>query len=148
LFFKKFIKNKIMVGKLITLLVVALIGWLAYTQLLGTTEEKNMGKELIDSGKGAAKSIGNILKHEQQKFKSGTYDGFINKVGDIVNRLREQQDGAEYNGELDEIMTEQKRLSKLVEKGKETHESLSPEDKKAMESLANKLEDISSKLEK
>lgn len=108
-----------MVGKLISLVIFFVIGWVVYTQFFGTEEEQQMGQEVISSAKQTVKGIVGIFQHESGKIKEGTYDDSIEKLGSLLDRLREEAKNDETKEELKQLSEETTRIKKEVEKAKE-----------------------------
>jgi Zn-dependent M32 family carboxypeptidase len=105
-----------MISNLIKLLVLFLVGWLIYTQVLGrgTEAEKQQGAELIENGKNVLSSVFGIISNEGQKFKDGTYDDAIDKLGSLLDDLRSKTNDSELQAKLDELKQEEERIKKEI----------------------------------
>ena len=116
-----------MIGKLITLIVFFVIGWVVYTQIFGTSEEQAMGKEVISNAKQTVGSIVNIFKHEGGKIKEGTYDDSIDKLGTLLDNLRAQSKNNSQKLELEALAEETKLIKEKVQHAKEGTEEVDDE---------------------
>lgn len=105
-------------GKLISLVIFFVIGWVIYTQVFGTEEEQQMGKEVISNGKETVKGIIGIFQHESGKIKEGTYDESIDKLGSLLDNLRKEAKNDSQKKELDALLTEKERIEEEVTKSK------------------------------
>lgn len=142
-----------MIKNLITLVVVFLLGWLAYTQFFGTPEEKEQGRALIGSAKQTFGIVVDIFKSEGEKIQSGTYDDAINKLGSVLDDLRSADKKGDYKDRIAQLQTEKKRLEENLKK-EETDTNndpqargLVPENTKTKEELKKLTEDVNQLLE-
>jgi hypothetical protein len=88
-----------MIRKIISTLVVLVIGILVYNYFFGTTEEKQQAKDI---GGKVAEVVGvgaDLLKTEYQKFKDGKYDKALDNIGNLLNNLKKK--GGELVGEIE-----------------------------------------------
>lgn len=137
-----------MIGKLISLVFFFIVGWVVYTQFFGTQEEQAMGKEVIGNAKETVQGIFNIFQHESGKFKEGTYDDSIDKLGALLDKLREEANNEENQEELKELVQKTKQIKEKVELSKEGEEIDEEETKKELKKLTEDVEDIVNKMDK
>lgn len=137
-----------MIGKLITLIVVFVIGWVVYTQVFGTDEEQAMGKEVISNAKQTVGSIVDIFKHEGGKIKSGTYDDSIDKLGSLLDKLREESTNSDRQEELKQLAEETQQIKEKVSRAKENLEQVDDEQtREELQRLTEKVQQVVEKME-
>ena len=88
-----------MIRKIISTLVILVVGILAYNYFFGTPEEKEHAKEIIGKGAEVVGAGADLLKGEYQKFKDGKYDKALDKIGDLLSNVKKK--GGELVGEID-----------------------------------------------
>jgi hypothetical protein len=106
-----------MIKNAIKILLLLVVGVVAYNLFFGTEEEQEQSKEIISDVKDFSKSAWNLLKTEHQKFKDGKYDdavdkieGGVDKLKGIYSGLRDKADQVKDSGLLDQLdELEQKR---------------------------------------
>lgn len=137
-----------MLGKLITLVFFFVVGWVVYTQLFGSTQEQQMGREVIGSAKQTVKGIFSIFKHEGNKIKEGTYDDSIDQLGSLLDKLREQANDSSDKQELFQLAEETKRIKEQVLKSKQGSESVNDQQtEQDLKKLAEKVQKVVERLE-
>jgi hypothetical protein len=111
-----------MIRKVISTLVVLVIGLLVYNYFFGSPEEKEQAKEIIGKGAEVVGAGADLLKGEYQKFKDGKYDKALDNIGDLLSNLKEK--GGELVGEIDNWEErkgswdeKKKELEKLLDSG-------------------------------
>lgn len=124
-----------MIGKLISLVFFFVVGWVVYTQFFGTEQEQEMGQEVISNAKETVKGIFSIMQHESGKIKEGTYDDSIEKLGSLLDKLREQAKDEGQQQELQQLAEETMRLKKEVERAKEGIDGMNVDEEKTKEDL-------------
>jgi len=147
-----------MIRSLITLVLVFIVGWLVYTQVLGlgTQEEQEQGAELVQLSKKTFSKVFNILKSEGQKIKDGTYDDAINQLGSLLDKLRAKNTDSGLTNQLDELKKEEERIKEEIAESKSnTDENMTEEDsikeektKKDLKKLAEDIEKVVSLMDK
>lgn len=136
-----------MIGKLISLVFFFVVGWVVYTQFFGTEQEQEMGQEVISNAKETVQGIFNIFQHESGKIKEGTYDDSIEKLGNLLDKLRAEAKDGKQQEELTELMQETKRIKEQVEKSKEGLESINDEQtKEDLKKLTQEVQEIVNKM--
>lgn len=137
-----------MLGKLITLVFFFVVGWVVYTQLFGSTQEQQMGREVIGSAKQTVQGVFSIFKHEGNKIKEGTYDDSIDQLGALLDKLREQTDDNSEKQELIQLSEETERIKEQVKKSKEGLESVNDEEtKEDLRKLTEQVQKVVERLE-
>lgn len=101
--------------------VLLVIGILGYNYFFGTAEEKAQSKEIVsdvaNAGKKIFKTMGNLLKDENQKFKEGKYDNALENIGDLLNRARDKARNAKVDieGALDKLQDRKDSLKDALD---------------------------------
>lgn len=107
-----------MIKNLIMLLIVVVIGWIAYATFFGNDQDKNLRDNLLDNVISLGKSVGNVFSHESDKFQKGAYDDALKKMGEAINNLRqtseEVEDADKYASQLKEIEAKKAELEKMA----------------------------------
>jgi len=76
------IKTVLKIGLVV---VIALIG---YNYFLGTPEEKESSRKIIDGVKEVGKSVGTVIQSETEKFSEGKMDRVIDDLGSSIENIR------------------------------------------------------------
>ncbi len=127
-----------MIRKIISTLVILVIGILVYNYFFGTTEEKQQAKEIFGKGAEVVGVGADLLKGEYQKFKDGKYDKALDNIGNLLNNLKEK--GGELVGEIESW---QERKGNWDEKKNELEKLLQSEsDTIDGEQIKNDLKDL------
>ena len=77
-----------MIRSLLKLLFVLIIGVLVYNYFLGTPEEKENAKNIFREVKDVAVGVKELVKSEKEKFDAGKYDKAVDKIGDLLSKLK------------------------------------------------------------
>ncbi|MEZ4955727.1 MAG: hypothetical protein R2825_19355 [Saprospiraceae bacterium] len=77
-----------MIRSLLKLLFILIIGVLIYNYFLGTPEEKENAKQIFSEVKDVAVGVKDLVKAEKEKFDKGKYDNAIDKIGDLLSKLK------------------------------------------------------------
>ena len=88
-----------MIRNILSFLVVLVIGILSYNYFFGSAEEKEQAKEIIGKGAEVVGAGADLLKAEYQKFRDGKYDKALDKIGNVLEKIKDK--GGELVGEID-----------------------------------------------
>lgn len=77
-----------MIRSLLKLLFILIIGVLIYNYFLGTPEEKENAKQIFSEVKDVAVGVKDLVKAEKEKFDKGKYDNAIDKIGELLSKLK------------------------------------------------------------
>ena len=127
-----------MISKIISIVVILVIGLLTYNYFFGTPTEKEQAKEIIGKGAEVVGAGVDLLKVEYQKFRDGKYDKALDKIGDLLEDLKEK--GGEMVKEIDDWQERKgswdEKKNELEELLKSGSDSINKEEvKKAIEEL-------------
>lgn len=78
-----------MIGFVVKVVVVLVIGVLAYNFFFGTDEEKAQSAKVFGQMKGVAVSVGELARSEKAKFDAGKYDAALDKLAGAYKAARE-----------------------------------------------------------
>jgi len=109
--------------KLICTLLLLLAGYVAYMYFFGKGEDKSSAQTIVQETRDVAKSVGEFLRHQKDKYDEGEFDRMIEKVEKSIRKLKstssENQD--EVKKTLRELELELKKIDpeKLSEENKQ-----------------------------
>lgn len=78
-----------MIGFLFKIVVVLVVGVLAYNYFFGSEEEKAQSSKVFGQVKDVAVSVGDLAKSEKAKFDAGKYDAAMEKLSGAYKIARE-----------------------------------------------------------
>lgn len=109
-----------MIKSLIKLALLLLVGILVYNFFFGTAQEKEQSRQIFSEVKDLTSSAVQLLRTEKEKFDDGKYDEAIDKIGGLINNLKNKAEQLENNKELiDQIADLQDRKRELETKIRE-----------------------------
>ncbi len=136
-----------MIRSLLKLLFILIIGVLIYNYFLGTPEEKENAKNIFSEVKDVAVGVKELVKAEKQKFDAGKYDKAVDKIGDLLSKLKSKAKDVndKYIGPIQDLEKKKEELKEAIshyneEDGKITEET--------NDSLVNELDQLLQDAEK
>ena len=98
--------------KLICTLLLLLAGYVAYMYFFGKGEDKSSAHAIVQETKDVAKSVGDFLKHQKDKYDDGEFDRLIEKVENSIHKLKStsQENQDEVKNTLRELESELKKI--------------------------------------
>lgn len=101
-----------MIKGILKLLAILVIGILIYNYFLGTESEKESSKKIFGEIKDVGVEVKELLKSEKEKFDKGKYDKAVEKVGDMLQGLKEKSKDidAKYIDRIDELEQKKEEL--------------------------------------
>ncbi len=104
----------------------------------------------MGTAKEFGKSIVDVFQHEQEKVKEGTYDEFLAKLDQAIDKLREADEKGDYKTKLEDLQKEKERIEKLIgeTKGARTAEDPNVQNSKDLQKLAENIVQLSEEMEK
>jgi len=110
-----------MIKSLLKLGLLLVVGILVYNFFFGTAQEKEQSRQIFTEIKDLTQSAVQLLKTEKEKFDEGKYDEAIDKIGGLINNLKDKAQKLEENKEIiDQIADLQKQKEALENKVRET----------------------------
>ncbi len=92
-----------MIRRLLGLAVVLVAGLVVYNYFFGTAEEKESSKEIFEQIKDLGQSAWGLLKSEKEKLEAGKYDGALENLQELFDKLRRQAESAGDGEALDKL---------------------------------------------
>ncbi|MEL6274428.1 MAG: hypothetical protein AAFU03_04860 [Bacteroidota bacterium] len=136
-----------MIRFLFRVAVLLVVGILGYNFFFGSTEEKAQSREIVGKAVDLGKDPWNLLKKEKEKFDEGKYDGAVDNLESLYNRLAETArtlrdgDALERIGELERVRSDiEDQLEDATPEEKERAGEQLKELTKETEELMNELE--------
>ncbi len=77
-----------MIRSLIRLVLLVVIGVVAYNFFFGTTTEKDGAKQVVKEFKDVGVAVKDLLKSEKTKFEGGKYDEVLDNIGGVFSNLK------------------------------------------------------------
>lgn len=77
-----------MIGFVVKVVLVVVVGVLAYNFFFGTDEEKAQSAKVFGQMKGVAVSVGELARSEKAKFEAGKYDAALDKLAGAYRAAR------------------------------------------------------------
>ncbi|HRH81977.1 MAG TPA: hypothetical protein PLW81_13110 [Thiobacillaceae bacterium] len=78
-----------MIGFVVKVVVVIVVGVLAYNYFFGTVEEQAQSAKVFAQMKEVAVSVGQLARAEKEKFDAGKYDAALDKLAGVYRTARE-----------------------------------------------------------
>jgi len=136
-----------MIRKLISLVILAVIGLMGYNMFFGTDEDKARGQVVAKETKELVGSIFGLLKAEKENYDAGKFDNAMDKMNKAFRNV--SQKAKEVGGNLPERMKdlEQKKdqLDQLIEVNKNSKKVADP--KKENDKIQDEMSDILKELQ-
>ncbi|NUQ24095.1 MAG: hypothetical protein HUU34_09085 [Saprospiraceae bacterium] len=141
-----------MIRSLLKLAVVLVLAILVYNYFFGTTEEKAQSKEIFGEVRDLGKAAWGLLKTERQKFNDGKYDEAVDKVGGLINTMKDRAERLEDSdliNKIDKLERKRKAIERQLQE--DTPENYDAGEKAALkrewEELMRETEDVMKELE-
>ncbi|MBL7793525.1 MAG: hypothetical protein JNK77_14445 [Saprospiraceae bacterium] len=141
-----------MLRSLLKLAVVLVLAILVYNYFFGTSEEKAQSKEIFGEVRDLGKAAWGLLKTERQKFNDGKYDEAVDKVGGLINTMKDRAERLEDSdliNKIDKLERKRKAIERQLQE--DTPENYDAGEKAALkrewEELMRETEDVMKELE-
>ena len=135
-----------MIKNILTLLFLAIIGWVIYVSFYGKPEDIQLRNNLLSKGKELGQAVGDIFKSETHKVKSGEYDKVFAKLDETLDELKKVSKNKDQDEEINRLSEEKERLEKSIKDNKGNHTKLSEENKK-LQTLTDDIVNLTKKLQ-
>jgi len=141
-----------MLRSLLKLAVVLVLAILVYNYFFGTTEEKAQSKEIFGEVRDLGKAAWGLLRTERQKFNDGKYDEAVDKIGGLINTMKDRAERLEDSdliNKIDKLERKRKAIERQLQE--DTPENYDAGEKAALkrewEELMRETEDVMKELE-
>ena len=130
-----------MIRSLLKLLFIVVLGILVYNYFLGTPEEKENSRAIFREVKDVAIGVKDLIKSEKEKFDKGKYDKAVDKIGDLLSKLkRKAKDFDEkYIDRISDLEKKKNELKDAISEFDETDARIETDKK---DSLVNELDQL------
>ncbi len=119
--------------KLIFSLILILAGVIAYMYFFGKGEDKQKADEIVAETKELARSVGDFIKRQKDKYDNGELDKIFDKIGHAIDKLKSKK-----SNNQDEVTQDLKDLEKELKQI--DPEKLNDENRERLKKLLNDLE--------
>ncbi len=141
-----------MIRSLIKLALLLVVGVLIYNYFFGTYEEKEQSKAVFRKVYDLGKDAYNVLRTEKEKFDEGKYDEAVDKIGGLLDNLKQQAERVQDSGALDRIAELERQRRDLSEEIQQDRPSGYSENeqrdlKREFEQLLRETEDLMHEME-
>jgi hypothetical protein len=131
---------------ILKLVLILVVGLLAYNYFYGTTEEKEQSRLIVDKARDLGSEAWNLLKTEREKMRQGKYDDALDQLEDLYGSLREEArelGESDFARELEKLTERRSDLERVLEKGGE----LSKAAERELDELTADTEDLMNEME-
>lgn len=101
---------------ILKLALILVVGILIYNYFLGTDEEKQQSKEIFTEVRDLGKAAWGLLKSEKEKFDEGKYDEALDKIGSLLDNLKDKAETIQDSDILDRIAQLEDQKAELERK--------------------------------
>lgn len=98
---------------ILRLLVIVVVAIVVYNLFFGTEQEKKQSTEIINNVRDLGRSAWNLLKSEKEKFDEGKYDDALNKIGGLIENLKEKAQTLQDSDLIDDIAALERKRDEL-----------------------------------
>ena len=135
---------------LFKILILLVIGVLAYNYFFGNSEERTQAKAVVSEIKDAGRAVGNLLNTEKTKFDNGKYDKALDKMSMMLQKMKSTSKDASTDREISKLEVEKKSIESKLDK-LSTQKNVKASEQKdlltRMEQLLEKAEKVAGTLE-
>jgi ElaB/YqjD/DUF883 family membrane-anchored ribosome-binding protein len=94
----------VMIKSVLKIVSLLIVGILVYNYFMGDDREKENARRIFGEVKTLAVSVKELLQAEKDKFDAGKYDAAVDKIGDLLEDLRDKvRAGSDDDALLDRI---------------------------------------------
>lgn len=116
-----------MIGRLLSLLVVFLIGWVVYVTAFGDEDDIERRNKLFQSVGELTGNVTDILSSEKDKIEAGVYDEQLDMLKKAIDNLKEAGgEAGEYADQIKSLQEQQQQLQEQANQLKQQTEGGEP----------------------
>jgi hypothetical protein len=135
-----------MIKNILTLAVLAIIGWVIYATFYGKPEDIQLRNNLLNKSKELGQAVTDIFKSETKKVKSGEYEQVFGKLDETLDELKKVSKSNEQESEINRLSEEKARLEKSIKENQDNDVKLSEENKK-LQNLTDDVVNLAKKIQ-
>ena len=98
---------------ILRLLVIVVVAVVVYNYFFGTIEEKQQSEKIFNEVRDLGRSAWGLLKSEKEKFDEGKYDDALNKIGGLIDDLKDKAESLKDSSLIDDIATLERKRDEL-----------------------------------
>ncbi|MEO1258068.1 MAG: hypothetical protein AAFZ15_04700 [Bacteroidota bacterium] len=123
-----------MIRSLLKLLFLVVLGILVYNYFLGTPEEKENSRAIFREVKDVAVGVKDLIKSEKEKFDKGKYDKAVDKIGELLSKLKRKAKDIDekYIDRIQDLEKKKKELKDAITEFDETDERIEKDKKDSL----------------
>jgi len=135
-----------MIRKLISLVILAVIGLMGYNMFFGTEEDKARGQAVAKETKELVGSVIGFLKAEKENYDSGKFDNAMQKLNKAVKNVSQkaQEIGGSMPERVRQLEDKKNQLDELIQIKKN---SKMADPKKESDKIKDEMSDILKELQ-
>jgi len=135
-----------MIRKLISLVILAVIGLMGYNMFFGTEEDKARGQAVAKETKELVGSVIGFLKAEKENYDSGKFDNAMQKLNKAVKNVSQkaQEIGGSMPERVRQLEDKKNQLDELIQINKN---SKMADPKKESDKIKDEMSDILKELQ-
>jgi len=135
-----------MIRKLISLVILAVIGLMGYNMFFGTEEDKARGQAVAKETKELVSSVVGFLKAEKDNYDSGKFDNAMQKLNKAVKNVSQkaQEIGGSMPERVRQLEDKKNQLDELIQINKN---SKMADPKKESDKIKDEMSDILKELQ-
>ncbi len=110
-----------MIRSLIKFALLAVVAILGYNYFFGSTAEKENSRKIFGEVNVLFGSVKDLVRSEREKYDAGKYDNAVNKVDDILGKLRsEAQGNSGWLRKIDDLDKQRTELQQKINSSKKS----------------------------
>jgi len=135
-----------MIRKLISLVILVVVGLMGYNMFFGTEEDKARGKAVTKEFKELTGAIGGFLKAEKENYDAGKFEDAMQKLNKAFRNIssKAQEIGGNLPERVKELEEKKEQLDRLIETNKNSRIA---DPKKENDKIEDEMSDILKELQ-
>ena len=130
---------------LLKLALLLIVGLLAYNYFLGSPEEKEQSRVIVDKARDLGSEAWKLLRTEREKMREGKYDAALDRLESLYKDLRREAETVRDSDALRKLDELSRRRETLEEMNSERE--LDAEARQQLDELTDETEDLMHEME-
>ena len=130
---------------LLKLALLLIVGLLAYNYFLGSPEEKEQSRVIVDKARDLGSEAWKLLQTEREKMREGKYDAALDRLESLYKDLRREAESVRDSDALRKLDELSRRRETLEERNSERE--LDAEARQQLDELTDETEDLMHEME-